>query len=174
MKHVSGKQIDFNQTYNDLWPQVYKFIYYRVQNEEEAEELTQDVFHKVFKQIKKRNIDKDKIAPYVFRAARNTVYDMWRQKGRRPKIIGIEELSEKGVQLEGDTQNMDNNLIVREALKQLSDDEQKILKLRIIEGYKIEEVSEILNKPTGTVKSLQYRALKKLKDKLNEGGYFNE
>ena len=61
MKHVSTHEINFNEIYESLWPQVYKFIYYKVQNTEEAEELTQEVFQKVYRQLKKQNINEEKI-----------------------------------------------------------------------------------------------------------------
>jgi len=174
LKHVSTHEINFNEIYESLWPQVYKFIYYKVQNTEEAEELTQEVFQKVYRQLKKQNINEEKIKAYTFTAARNIVYDLWRNKGRRPKIVDIGTLNEKGIEVEYDNQMMESNLVVEEALKNLSEEDREIITLRILEGYSVNEVSEILGMPTGTVKSKQFRALQKLKEKLSKGGYFDE
>ncbi|HBF76616.1 MAG TPA: RNA polymerase subunit sigma, partial [Clostridiaceae bacterium] len=56
----------------------------------------------------------------------------------------------------------------------LSKDEKEILVLRIVEGYSINETSKMLNKPEGTVKSNQYRALQKLKKILGKCNYFSD
>ncbi|EOC99488.1 RNA polymerase sigma factor [Caldisalinibacter kiritimatiensis] len=174
MKHVSRLRFDFTQTYKELWPQIYKFIYYKVQNKQEAEELTQDVFQKVYKQIEKNNISENKIKAYLYTSARNTVYDTWRKRKRQPNVIMLEELKENGLEPSAKKESIEDNILVEKALEQLSETERKILKLRIIEGYKIDEVADMLDKPIGTIKSMQYRALKKLKNRLVEGGYFNE
>lgn len=174
MKHVSNNEVDFHEQYNSLWPQVYKYIYYKVQNAHETEELTQEVFQKVYKQLQKNNIDNKKIRAYTFMTARNIVYDLWRKRGRRPKVVHLSSLSEKGIELEYDNQIIESNLIVEEALNNLSSEDKEIITLRILQGYSIREVSEKLGMPEGTVKSRQYRALQGLREKLLKGGYFNE
>lgn len=174
MKHVSAHEINFDEICESLWPQVYKFVYYKVQNTEEAEELTQDVFQKVYRQLKRQGISEDKIKPYIFMAARNIVYDLWRNKGRRPKTVDIGTLNEKGIEVQYDNKMMESNLIVEEALKNLPEEDRTIITLRILEGYSVNEVSQILGIPIGTVKSKQFRALQKLKEKLSKGGYFDE
>lgn len=174
LKHVSSFEMKFNEIYQSLWPQVYKFIYFKVQNEEEAKELTQDVFQKAYKQINKNAICNDKMKSYIFIAARNVVYDLWRKRGRRPKVIQLSELNESGLQLEDENSMIEANLMVEEVLKKLSHEDKTIIELRIIKGYSVNEVAEIMDIPEGTVKSKQFRALKKLKEKLSKGGYFDE
>lgn len=164
----------FNQLYKNLWPKVYNFIYYKVQNAEEAEELTQDVFHKVFKQVQLNKVNDSKLKSYTFTAARNIVYDKWRRKGRNPKLITLEGLSESGFEIIDENQVLDEGLLVQEALDLLSSEDRKVIVLRVIEGYSIKEVAELLGKPEGTIKVHQYRALQKLKERLTKGGYFDE
>ncbi len=164
----------FNEIYQTLWPQVYKFIYFKIQNEEEAKELTQDVFQKAYKQINKNVICKDKIKSYVFISARNIVYDLWRKRSRRPKVIQLSKLDDSGFQLKDENALIETNVIVEDILKKLSKDDMSIIELRIIRGYSVKEVSELLNIPEGTIKSRQFRILRKLKEELSEGGYFDE
>lgn len=109
LKHVSSFEMNFNEIYQSLWPQVYKFIYFKVQNEEEAEELTQDVFQRTYKQINRKVICKDKMKSYIFMAARNIVYDLWRKRGRSPKMIQLSKLNEKGLQLEDENAMVETN-----------------------------------------------------------------
>lgn len=174
MRDVSNLKLQFDQIYESLWPQVYKFIYYKVQNKQEAEELSQEVFQRVYKQVCKNNVNEDKIKQYVFAASRNIVFDSWRKRERNYKVIQLDDIVEKEVELVDENRIVESNMIVQEALSLLSEDEREIIVLRIIKGYSINEVSRILGKPEGTIKSSQFRALNKLKQKLQKGGYFNE
>lgn len=164
----------FSQLYKSLWPKVYNFIYYKVQNAEEAEELTQDVFQKVFKQVQLNKVNESKLKSYTFTAARNIVFDKWRRKGKNPKLITLEGLEESGYELIDEKQIIEEGIIVQDALNLLSEEDRRIIVLRIIEGYSIKEVAQLLDKPEGTIKVLQYRALQKLKERLIKGGYFDE
>ncbi len=174
LKHVSKADITFDKIYKELWQKVFRFIYYKVQNNEEAEELTQDVFQRVLPQVKEGNINENKIKAYVFTAARNIVYDTWRKRGRDLKVVHLDEMREKGFELEYKNRVVEDNIVVNEAMDKLQDHEKEVLILRIIKGYTISEVSEITKRPEGTVKSLQFRALQKLRDILDEGGFFDE
>jgi RNA polymerase sigma-70 factor (ECF subfamily) len=174
MRDVSNLKLQFDKIYETLWPQVYKFIYYKVQNKQEAEELSQEVFQRVYKQVCKCSIDETKIKQYIFAAARNIVFDSWRKRDRDYKVIQLDDIVEKEVELIDENKVVESNMIVQEALNLLSGDEREIILLRIIKGYSINEVSRILGKPEGTIKSSQFRALNKLKQKLQKGGYFNE
>lgn len=162
----------FQETYETLWPQVYQYAYYRLQNKEEAEELTQEVFQKVFQQVKKGNVEEDKIRAYIFTAARNTIYDTWRQRGRSPKVVEMSQVSEKNLAVP-ESHMIEENIVLREALAKLPELYRKIIIWRIVEGRPLKDVADELSKPVGTIKSLQFRGVQKLKDILEEGGYFN-
>ena len=162
----------FQETYETLWPQVYQYAYYRLQNKEEAEELTQEVFQKVFQQVKKGNVEEDKIRAYIFTATRNTIYDTWRQRGRSPKVVELNQVSEKHLSV-SEGHLIEENIVLREALAKLPDLYRKIIIWRIVEGRPLKDVADELSKPVGTIKSLQFRGVQKLKDILEEGGYFN-
>jgi RNA polymerase sigma-70 factor, ECF subfamily len=174
VKHVSEIENNFSEIYKSLWPQVYKFIYYKVQNAEEAEELTQEVFQRVYRQFTRSSIGEDKIKAYTLTAARNIVYDAWKQRRKDSTIIRLDEVSEKGFEVAEESRSIEDNLLVKQALRELTDEDRNIVQLRIIKGYSISEVSKMLGKPEGTVKSLQFRALQKLREKLVKGGYFDE
>lgn len=163
-----------NELWQSLWPEVYRFVYYKVQNREEAEELTQEILKKVFTQVEKNNVNRDKIRSYTFTAARNMVCDRWRKKSTKVILLPMDESypCETGPEDVYDT--MEQSLVVKEAQEFLPQIERDILVLRIVEGYSVNKVSEITGKPPGTIKSIQYRALQKLRKHLLKGGYFNE
>jgi RNA polymerase sigma-70 factor (ECF subfamily) len=167
-------QKDFDQLYTVLWPEVYRFIYYKVQNRQEAEELTQEIFHRVYRHVIKNNIEEGKLRAYIFACARNIVYDAWRDKHKHMNIIELDEVSEKDALLPDQVSQVEGNLMVREVLELLNAEEREIITLRIIKGYSISYVSDKLGRPEGTIKSIQFRALQKLRKGLEKGGYFND
>lgn len=154
--------IHFQALYKTYYNKLKGYLYKRVQNREEAEELTQEVFYRFYRQCKKGQIDYEKSEPYLYRSAQNALYDLWRKKGRNPKIISMEPFEESGKAFSKEEEKLDN-LLVTELMKELSEQEERILRLRILEGYSVKETAGILQKPEGTIKSIQYRALKKLK-----------
>ncbi|OPJ54961.1 RNA polymerase sigma factor [Alkalithermobacter paradoxus] len=172
MKDPEILEIEFDKIYNTLWPKVYKFIYFRIRNEEEAKELTQEVFKRLYIQMEKDINDQKYTKSYIFTAAKHIVYDLWRRKGNKSEE-SLEELNQSGFDIEGKKDMIDERLILKQALNKLSKDEQDVINLRILIGYSVEETSKILNKPCGSIKSLQYRALQKLRKDLSKGGLLN-
>lgn len=178
MRYLKG-QVSFDSSYSEvyktLWPQVYRYIYYRVQNDEEAQELAQDVFHKVYPHFVKQSFDESKVRAYIFATTRNVLRDLWRKK-KDVKIINLEDVSEIDLIDEKNIVNkaVEDALVVKEAIKELKEDEIKVITYRIIKGYSVKEVAKMMSKPQGTVKSIQYRALEKLRKILLKGGFFNE
>lgn len=162
--------------FSTQWPRVYRFFYYRVQNKEEAEELAQETFHRVFRQAETGGIrDNEKQEVYLFATARNLMTDLWRKRGRNPRPLSVEGLQEKGWDPPGwEQQEVEEKLMVQEALSQLNPDYRKVLTYRIIEGWLVKEVAEKMKRSPGAIRSLQFRALQALKEILEKGGYFHE
>lgn len=161
---------EFKEIYSQLWMKVYKYIYYLIQNKEEAEELSQEIFHKIYVKYKHNKIEKDKVQQYIFRSAKNAVIDRWRQNGRKTKIITMDDMSYFDIDKHQENR-ITEGIAVRQAMDELDEDARVVIELRIIRGYSVKEVSKIMDKPEGTIKSLQFRALKKLKDRLKKGDY---
>lgn len=171
---------DYELLCESLWPDIFNYINYKVHNKQEAEDLTQDVFIKVLRYVVSGGVDAEKVRSYIFSAARNIVFDFWRKKSRQPVIVEIdtgqyaeENMENKDLMYER-IEKDENEKMVLDGLNTLSEEDKDILILRVIEGKSIKEVSELTGKPQGTVKSRQYRALLKLRQYMNERGYYNE
>lgn len=159
----------------ELWPRLYRFFYYKVQNREEAEELTQETLDRVYRKVKTGNIiEKEKIEAYTFAAARNLLTDLWRKRGREFVSISMNELQEKGWDIPQQPQEVEEKMVIQEALKQLSPEHRRVLTLRIIEGWPVGSVARKMKRSPGAVRSLQFRAVRALKEILEKGGYFHE
>lgn len=166
--------MNYEQIVKEIWPELYRFAYYKVQNKEEAEEITQETLGKVYQKLLQEKVDLNKIKAYCFTAAHNIIVDLWRKKSRRPKETQLDGALDYITGIPDKQKEIEDKLMVRKALEQLPQQAKQVLILRIVEGYSIQEVADKLGKTPGSIKSMQFRALKSLKAILEEGGYLFE
>lgn len=171
--NTPGVSVDLEQFVKDLWPEIYRFIYYKVQNKEEAEELTQDTFKRVLPKISQNKVEENKLKAYVFQAARNLLKDLWRRRSKKPKMVNLEEVQNSPLLNHKMGDEYEERMVINQAMTSLSRDYRNILTLRIVEGYSVKEAAEIMGRTPGAIRSLQYRAVQSLKELLEERGFFN-
>ena len=146
---------------------VYNYLLRITGNREDALDLTQDVFLKAYQNLRKLD-QPQRFAPWLYRIAHNEAYSMFRK--RRPEA-DVEELepegTETGINVGGSSVfPMELTLAVAGALERLSPEQREAVVLKIYQGFKFEEMAEILSCPVSTVKSRLYTALDLLKDHL--------
>ncbi len=176
MKVISGRGESAEAWVESLWPRIYRFIYYKLQNREEAEDLTQEVFHRVLSKVNCGEVkgeNEKKMQAYSFTTARNLVTDLWRRRGRHPGTISIYDLEEQGWDIPQQPQKVEELILIREALAQLSPEHRRVLTWRIIQGRPVEEVARKMKRSASAVRTLQFRAVRSLREILEKGGYFN-
>ncbi|HZU26658.1 MAG TPA: sigma-70 family RNA polymerase sigma factor [Bryobacteraceae bacterium] len=141
---------------------VFNYLLRLVGDREDALDLSQDVFLKAYQNLKKLE-DPDRFASWLFRIAHNEAYSLLRKN--RPDSSEI--LSEPSVHdATSRMYPMELSLAVERALSLLSGDQREAVLLKIFQGFKFEEMAEILECPVSTVKSRLYTALDLLKTTL--------
>jgi len=147
---------------------IYGFVYKNVGGAADAEDITQEVFVKVWKNIKKFDQEKS-FRPWIFQIAKNASIDFLRKK----KSIPFSRFENE----QGQNALVDNiatpplNLIEKlsdkqtiiTAMKGLGEKEQKLINMRNIEGLSFREIAENLKESINTIKSRYRRALLMLK-----------
>ena len=140
---------------------VFNYLLRLVGHREDALDLSQDVFLKAYQNLKKLE-DPAKFPGWLFRIAHNEAYSMLR-KNRPEGEMGVEPKT-------GDSSSrmfpIELSLAVQGALGRLSDDQREAVLLKVYQGFKFEEMAEILSCPVSTVKSRLYTALDLLKQTL--------
>ena len=147
---------------------VFNYLLRLVAHREDALDLSQDVFLKAYQNLKKLD-DPAKFPAWLFRIAHNEAYSMLR-KNRPEGELAAEPVSG---QTSGRMFPAELSLAVEGALGRLSDDQREVVLLKIYQGFKFEEMAEILACPVSTIKSRLYTALDLLKQSLapvNTGG----
>lgn len=137
-----------------------------------APDITQEVFIKVWKNLKNYNSDKSQFKTWLFTIARNTATDFLRKK----KPISFSNLNEEELipeNIEDDSilqdevfQNLEDKEMLIRMLDELREDYKTILTLHYQEDMTFKEIGEVLGKPLNTVKSYHQRALAILHQKL--------
>jgi RNA polymerase sigma-70 factor (ECF subfamily) len=156
----------------DLYsPRLYRYAMRLLGDSNTAEDCVSETFSRFLKALQAGKGPRDYLQSYLFRTAHNLVVDHYRRHADHP----VEELDEDFSLLETAEESADLNLRqrrVRDALRQLTEDQQQVIALKFLEGWENEEIARTLNKPVGAVKSLQHRALAQLqKILLDEVAY---
>ena len=162
----SGEAEAFGVLYDRYVDQVYRYVFYRVRNEAEAEDVTSDVFMRALRAIPKYE-PRQAFLAWLYRIARNAVIDRSRRQKARTQVSFEDALAHPM----GD-QTVDPNAgllagsdaaVVRAAMQQLTPLQQEILVLRYVEGYDTKTISQLVGKRDGTIRGIEFRALKQLR-----------
>ncbi|PIR89590.1 MAG: hypothetical protein COU07_01695 [Candidatus Harrisonbacteria bacterium CG10_big_fil_rev_8_21_14_0_10_40_38] len=164
-KAQNGDTAAFGEIYDAYFTKVFRYIYTRTKNKAEAEDLTHNVFLKVFESASRfKNIGVSPLA-YFFTVARNTVINAWRKK--KEYLFAEPEIAfENVVSIENLTVEAERKETVEEiklALENLTDDQQEIITLKFLSELSNKEISDITGKSEEAIRQLQFRGLKALK-----------
>jgi RNA polymerase sigma-70 factor (ECF subfamily) len=149
------------QIYDQYVDRIYSYIYHRVGQAEQAEDLTGQVFMRMLEAIRAGQGWKTSFSGWLYRIAHNLVIDFYRHRGRAsfvdideaPPIVATEDEPARRVQANLDREDL------RAALSQLTEEQAQVITLRFLEDLSIAEVAAIMGKNEGAIKALQYRAV---------------
>lgn len=144
--------------------QIYALAWHILKNREDAEEVLQDTFVKLYQHNGfKPHLGSAK--SYLYAIARNEAFMRLRAKGSRPQLSQI-DIYDPQASFASNLENHDDRLLVEKALASLEATDAKLLKASFYWGYTHDELAEQTGLPLGTVKSRVRRALLRLRDLL--------
>ena len=150
----------FNLLVSRWEKRVFNYLLRLTGSPEDALDLSQDRFLKAYQSIRKLD-DPARFGPWLYRIAHNEAHSLFRK--RRPETA-LEDVPAERNPAPGFS--MDLSLAVTAALDRLNPDQREAVVLKVYEGFKFEEMAEILECPVSTVKSRLYTALDLLKTEL--------
>ena len=153
--------------------QIYAYLLRSVKNYEDAEELTIEVFFKVYRALDTWK-PQARFSTWLYKIAHNLSIDFHRAKSRRHTYsLDDEEFSvdePTAVDLwsnpEWELEEKDRHRVIREAIDQLSPKQKAVFMLNRYQGLQIKEITEVLGIAEGTVKIHLHRAVRKLQTLL--------
>lgn len=163
-----GRINAYGELYDRYFKQLYRYIYFRVQNQEEAEDLTEMVFLRTLEAIRRRRGTIDNFQGWLFRTAHNLVIDHYRTEKSQVSLEKIAELSDSKKTPERQVQhNIDSGELAC-AIATLTPEYQQIITCRFVSGMSHAETAKIMGINQGYLRVLQFRALRQLRKILTE------
>jgi RNA polymerase sigma-70 factor, ECF subfamily len=157
----------FDELYSRYSPRVFGYLFQRLNgNAEEAEDLTADVFTKVYEKIDGFQPQGAPLSAWVFRIAHNRLIDSVRRRPRQTPLTldDAPEIS-SGPVFGGIGQQVALDQI-KMGLAQLTPEQRQVVTLRFLEGKSLAETAEVVGRNEDAVKKLQARGLASLRRRI--------
>ena len=150
----------------EQYDKIYRYCYFKMYNEQIAQDITQETFLRFCKQG--LNLGSNKELPYLYAIAKNLCIDHFRQR----TVESLEEITEEVI--DDPTEEWISNLTLRMTVSKLPEDEQELIFLRYVNEISITAICKI----TGLSRFSVYRRLSKslnwLKEELLKEGFSSE
>ena len=165
----AGNSEAFGQLYDAYMERIYRFVYFRVEDQQTAEDITSQVFLKAWSNLDRFQFSRTPYLAWLYTIAHNAVIDHYRTRKVTTALDDVQlsqpdhsEAVENDIDLTVEMQS------VKSALQTLTDDQQKVLTLKFIEGMSNNEIARHLGKREGAIRALQMRGLQALAKQLEE------
>lgn len=173
-KIVSGDGEAFRVLYDEFSSRVYNTALGILQNPEDAEDVTQEVFIQVHRSIENFKCDSN-IFTWIYRITINKAFEFTRSKKRKKRFAIVKSIFSGDGETEEPvdfihpgiiSENKERGKIIFKAIDKLSKKQKSVFILNKIEGLSYKEISEVMKLSLSSVESLIFRAKENLKKKL--------
>ena len=154
----------FADLYDLHFDRIYAYVSRRVGVREETEDLVSEVFHKALANLRRFKWQGAPFSAWLYRIAANEIADRFERLGR-----------ERAIETPGDVEEADQEEAQDRSklfalVRQLPEDQRRVLELRFMEEKSTHEVAEMLGRSEGAIKQLQFRGLERLRARI--GGQY--
>ncbi len=157
----------FVALYDVYAPRIYRFVYFKVGNEHDAQDLTSEIFLKAWGAYRERGAAIKHFKAFLYQIARNTVVDFYRSKKYTTSLETVDkEVFIESTHLDAlaDAEDMYE---VFSALKALKEEYRELIVFRFIDELGYSDIAEITGKSLIAVRVTLHRAMKALKKLLS-------
>lgn len=158
------------QIHNMYYVPIFRYISFRVNEHETAEDLTSEVFTRLLSALQDKTAPQKTIKGWLYRVASHVVKDFYRKKYRRKQVALEESVPSLTDGPAKEVESMLTNENLRQAITALTEDQQEIIALRFGYEMSIRDVAQTTGKSEGAVKMLQARAVATLSRTMQSGG----
>lgn len=156
------KSNEFGQLYDAHVSQIYRYVFYRTQHRETAEDLTSQVFLKALDRFETFDQARGTFSAWIYRIARNTLIDHFRSSRETTDIDDVWDLkSDDDVNRDAEARERIEKL--KPYLQALPKDQRELLLLRLWDGLSHAEIAEITGKSEAACKTAFSRTIARLR-----------
>ena len=156
------------EVYDRYAAPIYGYLYRLLGEAAQAEDLTGEVFLKLLQVLGTRRAPRDRIDAWLYRVAHNLAMDQFRRQKKMPAIPLDEDLVADGSQPADIVGEKMANQQLRAGIRRLTADQQRVILLRFAEERPLAEVARMMGKSEGAIKTLQHRAVSRLRKLLGD------
>jgi RNA polymerase sigma-70 factor (ECF subfamily) len=172
MEYLDGNQNSFKLLIDKYTPSIYNYAV-RFVGENESFDVTQDIFLKVWKNIKKFDKNKSSFKTWIFTITRNTITDYLRKRKTilfssldTEEEIFADTLEDQALMQDEELSKIEDVNFLNSLLEKIPNNYKEILILHYQGDMTFDEIGKLLGKPLNTVKSYHRRALSLLREMM--------
>lgn len=174
-KAQNGDERAFSTIYELYFSPIYHFVLFKVKNREEAEDLTQTVFLKVFKSLGGFRFKDKPFSSWLYKIANNLIIDSFRKHKDLPMLEGTPEdwqieLSDPGLTPIEEAEERELAKFARQAIDELKEFERQVVVMRYIDGLPYRDIALALDKSEEAVRQTSSRSIKVIKEIFKRQG----
>ena len=166
----------FGELYEQYVDRIYNYVYHRVGNHYEAEDITARTFQRALEHLGR---DEDRGAPFsawLYRIAHNLVANWHRDRSRlQRRVISLGEMLQLHPQEDGPArlgESGEEQAALAGAIRRLPSDRQLLLVLKFSEELPNAQIGRVMSRSEGAIKSLYHRTLVALREDLERRGFY--
>ena len=160
-----GDKEAFTEIILSIRNELYKIAKTRIINENDIDDIIQETMIEAYKSIKKLR-DLKKLKMWVIKILINKCNKFYKKKTK--KDISLEETNINNIIARNNNEDIENDMNFYSLIRNLKYDERIVILLYYMEGYSVEEISEMIKMNKNTVKTNLYRARQKIKNEIEE------
>lgn len=175
LSQLKSKDKDaFIKVYDEYVQDIYRFIYFKVSKQEEAQDLTSMVFLKTWQHIQNKSlIDSKTLRALVYKVARTSIVDYYRESKKKMEVSLDNEdkpidVVDDSIDHEADADRAMNLELLKSQLPLLKEEYREAIVLRFVNDLSLDEIAEVTGKSKGNVRVILHRAIAALKGLVEE------
>jgi len=158
----------FGDLYDRHFARVYAFVARRVRSRDAAEDVTAEVFHKALAHLGGYEWRGAPFGAWLLKIAGRAVIDRDRRLGR--EVPSSDAMPDRAADPDVDLEAVERRARLFTLVDDLPDDQRAVIVARFVDGASVKEIAQRMGKTDGAIKQLQFRALQKLRARL-EGAH---
>jgi RNA polymerase sigma-70 factor (ECF subfamily) len=147
---------------------IYRYSWRILGDEHLAEDCVSETFKRFLQAIRRHNGPRKHLQAYLYRSAHNWITDYYRRRRPEDPIHEAYVCQDSRSDPHENLENSQESQRLRHALAHLTPDQRQVIVLKFVENWENSQIAHALQRPVGAVKSLQHRALARLR-KVLEG-----
>ncbi len=166
-----GDQKAFKEIYQIFSDKIYRFVFFRLPDENDAKDLLQDTFLNLWNYlITKKNKKIDNLQAFIYKIAKNLIAGYYQQRKQK---IDLDDVAYKtGEEDESMVKEVDIKIRIKKVRRQLTvldnSQDREIIELKYLDELSHKEIAKILDKSEENVRVILHRAMKKLKENIRD------